>query len=384
MINTAPAMDKQADLKTEGVLRKESQGKTPPGEKALDEKHPQLPIRLSKTGPNNGRELRASQAILTTSVRLDNDNNSTSGSWQHFPTPDGSAPNEIEFQLATRTPQVFGLQPTYADFYVAIKRGDISAVTTMLDSGANIERQDDDGATPLILAIYDHQITMIKLLLERGADVHYPIIELPPIYHAVMQGTRAPEIIELLLTHGADLNVTAGPRRLSPLHWAAAKGMVHAASFLISQGADTGKSCAGGKTAAEKAHLSVVRLPMAKGVELHARSGNGGTALIWAASNGHAETVEYLLGEGARIEDCDKDGTSKSRNLAEILRAVADLRSRVSHCQYIRSSGSSQATARKGRRRQRTKHQAEQLHSGYGSRKCGAYGSTPSSDILRC
>jgi ankyrin repeat protein len=354
--------------------------------KRLAEPHIKLPIRLSSRGLDDDRVIGASQAISIDSFGPDADDNSPSGSWQHVPTPDAAAPDKTNTQKAIRKPQIFELRPTYSDFYAAVKRGDTSSITTMLNSGANIERRDDEGATALLIAIYAQKIDTITLLLEKGANVHYPVMDSPPIYHAVMQGPRAIEIIVLLVAHGADLNVTAGPTRLNPLHWAAAKGMLHAASFLISQGLDMEKRCLRGKTplilAAEKGHTNVVKLLIARGVDCHARSESGATALTWAASNGHLETVEYLLWEGARVEDCDEDGTSKSKSVIEMLRTVTDCSSRVSYCQYIRPSGSSQATAEVRRGCQHAEHQAEGLYSCHGSGQRRAYRSAPSSNFL--
>jgi hypothetical protein len=73
-------------------------------------------------------------------VGLDADDNSTSGSWHDVSTPEASALDEVDTQKAGRRPRIFGLHPTYADFYAAIKRGDTSVIKTMLDSSANVER----------------------------------------------------------------------------------------------------------------------------------------------------------------------------------------------------------------------------------------------------
>jgi ankyrin repeat protein len=205
----------------------------------------------------------------------------------------------------------------YDDFHDAIKLGDFDSVKRMVDGGANVERDTDDGETPLVLAIHKQHTDIISLLLENGADVNYPIIDLPPIFHAVTQKERAPQMIQLLLDYGADLDAVVGPSDMTALHWAAVHGMTHAVDILVSKGSSMSRTCARGQTpftlAAENGHLVIVQLLLAKGADLHERSSNGGSALMWAASRGQHEVVRYLLSVGSKVDDRSKDGLSKSR-----------------------------------------------------------------------
>ena len=216
----------------------------------------------------------------------------------------------------------------YGQFYDAITRGDIDKVKAMLDAGANIERERDDGGTPLLIAIYKHHVDIVKLLLERGSDVNSPVIDSPPIFHAATRSEHAPELIQVLLDHGADLEATASDTHLSVLHWAVGNNTLHATDFLISKGADINRTCMTGKTpllfAAEKGHTEMVRLLHAKGSDIHVHSRNGGTPLMWASSCGHADTVRFLLEKGARVEDYDDEGMSKSTSFVQVLHIVTD------------------------------------------------------------
>jgi ankyrin repeat protein len=231
------------------------------------------------------------------------------------------------------------LFPDYDRFYSAIAHGDIETVKTMLDAGLNIERDRDDGATPLSIAISKLHADIVQLLLERGADANSPVINSPPIFHAVLTSEHAPRLIQLLLDHGADIEVTTGPANMTALHWAAAEGMVHAVDFLINKGSEVDRKCKNGKTAfllaAENGHTTVVKLLLAKGADLHARSGNRGTALIWAASSGHVETARYLLEKGVSLEDCDEDNLSKSRSCIELAANATDTNSCSIDCQQL-------------------------------------------------
>ncbi|KAF1837253.1 ankyrin [Decorospora gaudefroyi] len=276
----------------------------------------QLPIRqASPKLSHNGNVVELPQPLSNDNGESGLDGNSLSESWEDIRTPDADAnvTNAIESGEMARQPwELRRVWWDYEEFYDAIEHGDIAAVKAMLDDGANIERKADDGGTPLVIAIYELQWDIIRLLLERGANIHHPVIDTPPIFHAISGAENAPAIMQLLLDHGASLEVTSGPTSMNPLHWAAVKGMVHAADFIISKGFDMERRCLRGKTplilAAERGHTTVVKLLRAKGAALHVRSNNGGTALMWATSEGHLETVKFLLEEGMNVEDRDKEG----------------------------------------------------------------------------
>ncbi|KAI4946132.1 hypothetical protein J4E91_007575 [Alternaria rosae] len=194
----------------------------------------------------------------------------------------------------------------YDEFHDAIKGEDYDGVKNMLDDGANVERGTDEGESPLILAIWKQHISIITLLLERGADISRPFDGFPPIHHAVMQKDRAPQIIQLLLDYGASLEAV-GTEDINALHFAASNGMVHGADFLIGKGVEISRTCASEKTAlilaAKYGHLAIVKLLLARGASLHERSGNGCTVLMWAAEYGQHKVVHYLLEAGARVDD---------------------------------------------------------------------------------
>ena len=54
----------------------------------------------------------------------------------------------------------------------AAKSGDINAVRTLLDKGADVNEKDGVGGTPLFWAVREGHTELAKLLIERGADVN--------------------------------------------------------------------------------------------------------------------------------------------------------------------------------------------------------------------
>ena len=49
--------------------------------------------------------------------------------------------------------------------------GDVDAARLVLDNGAEVNRAEEDGRTPLWQACYEGQVDAARLLLERGAEV---------------------------------------------------------------------------------------------------------------------------------------------------------------------------------------------------------------------
>merc|ERR1711871_1669258 len=56
--------------------------------------------------------------------------------------------------------------------HAATKRGDVDAMTQLLDEGAEVNQVTESGETPLVLACAKGHVDVVRLLLDRGADVH--------------------------------------------------------------------------------------------------------------------------------------------------------------------------------------------------------------------
>ena len=55
---------------------------------------------------------------------------------------------------------------------LAAKHGDVSEMTTLLDSGADVNTRHTLGWSPLHTAVVNGNLQGVQLLLERGADVN--------------------------------------------------------------------------------------------------------------------------------------------------------------------------------------------------------------------
>jgi hypothetical protein len=133
--------------------------------------------------------------------------NSLSAAPPAFPTaPDSQisrlAPSQNAGRVARSrsTPQPAALQS--AALQSAAASGDTVQTTALLDQGAALDARDDHGRTPLMLAVMQGRLDVVRLLLNRGAD---PTIAdgagRTPLQQAKQQNLR--EIAALLERAGA-------------------------------------------------------------------------------------------------------------------------------------------------------------------------------------
>jgi len=122
-----------------------------------------------------------------------------------------------------------------------------------------------------------------------------------------------PAIVNWLLEHGALVDAQGGKQGSTPLQWAASKGFIDAMTKLLQWGANPQLADASGFTALHIAaqygqSLAVLYL-LALGMnQVDDCDSYGRTSLLWAAYRGHEETVNVLLGEGARVDAADHEG----------------------------------------------------------------------------
>lgn len=127
------------------------------------------------------------------------------------------------------------------DIFSNIRSGNIGEVSKNLIDGVNIEERDEDGRTPLILAVMCKQDQVTQLLIEKGAAPNVVDKHLGgPLHYATRN--KAEKIANLLIKHGADVSLCSNDG-LSPLHVAARFGNVEMAELLIQNGADIDETC---------------------------------------------------------------------------------------------------------------------------------------------
>ena len=194
--------------------------------------------------------------------------------------------------------------------YLAVEGGHTGLVRLLIEKGADIHAKYRDGNTPLHIAVEKEYIEIVKILLEKGADINieinedYRVIKLISYY--AKRGNI--ELVKLLTEKGADINVKDG-MGYTPLYWACEEGHLEVVKLLIQQ--EVGVPININpllRLAARGGHTQLVKLLIGKGADVNARNRDGNTSLHWAAEKGHIEVVKLLLEKGANVNVQDIHG----------------------------------------------------------------------------
>ena len=161
----------------------------------------------------------------------------------------------------------------------ACKNGRTDVVQAWLDNGADVNRADEDSATPLYIACQNGHVDAALLLLDKGADVNRAAEDEPldaprhnssfglgaallfQISHWLAFAPRRPEVL-------------VDPTGATPLFIACQQGHVDVATLLLDKGAEVDKANKNGATplyiACNKGHVDAAQLLREKGAKADA------------------------------------------------------------------------------------------------------------------
>jgi ankyrin repeat protein len=104
---------------------------------------------------------------------------------------------------------------------MAVRSSDV--VSLLVSRGADVKARSKRGETPLADAAGRGDLDAVKLLLSKGADANAVDYRgYTPLMHATQYDRDSPEVVRLLLSHGANVNVTAEGQ--TPMSIAARRG----------------------------------------------------------------------------------------------------------------------------------------------------------------
>ncbi|KAL6857555.1 Ankyrin repeat A protein 2 [Amphichorda felina] len=170
--------------------------------------------------------------------------------------------------------------------------------------------------TDLMLASYYGHRAVVKLLLERGADIEAKDWEYGRTSLSWAAGNGYEAIVQLLVDKGANVDAMDSDSQ-TPLSWAAGNGHEPVVQLLLKKGANVKGATfeatdSDSRTpvlwAAENGHTAIVQLLIEKGADVEAKDRDNRTPLSWAAGNGHEGIIHLLLEKGANVTTKDRDG----------------------------------------------------------------------------
>jgi ankyrin repeat protein len=208
------------------------------------------------------------------------------------------------------------LSVNYADEFkrtalqAAASKGQTSIVKLLLDKGADVTVANKEGWTPLNSASDSGHVDIVKLLLDNGADVTVTSENgWTPLNLASDSGHV--DVVKLLLDNGADVTVTS-ENGWTPLNSASSNGHVDVVKLLLDNGADVTVTSEEGWTplnsASDSGHVNVVKLLLDNGADLTVTSKDGCTPLNSASESGHIDIVKLLLDNGADVTITSNNG----------------------------------------------------------------------------
>ena len=155
---------------------------------------------------------------------------------------------------------------SYEDFFAAIKKDDISTVTTLLKRGFDANTRDEKGLHGLHVALQEPSLKVATVLMdwEKTTVESRNAADESPLMLASLKGLLP--VVVKLIQRGADVNKPGW----APLHYAATRG-----------------------------HLEVMNVLLENHAYIDAASPNGSTPLMMAAMYGTPSAVKLLLEAGA-------------------------------------------------------------------------------------
>lgn len=243
------------------------------------------------------------------------------------------------FILGLMAPQIEAMSNDY--FWYYFKEGTPEEVQAIINKGFDVNKVNENGKTPLIIAAkWNESSRVIDLLLKAGAD---GTIECPEgktayyyanknkslsfsesvfklylamkggFFYLVIHGS--PEEIQKAIEEGSDPNMRIAGNRTALMNAATWNCNPEVIELLIDEGANVNARDDFGGTALREASVGnnaeVVNLLLAAGADINSRDDRGMSSLMYAAGfNQDLNVTKVLLENGASINARSEDGMS--------------------------------------------------------------------------
>lgn len=217
----------------------------------------------------------------------------------------------------------------------ACATGNASSVQMLLQNGIPFQSVGGKGDAPLHTAVRRGSLGIANILLDHGADVNVETKSERRTPLHLASASRKLDVLKYLLEKEGEVD-KVDIYGSTALHLAAAIGFSNGVSALLESHADPDIFNRDGWTAlhlaAANGHLSVVEQLIEANATVDCQNGFGRTPLHWACDRGHLQVARLLLKHNASIEVRDKNdrtafdhaATREIRNLIDATSSVTD------------------------------------------------------------
>lgn len=163
--------------------------------------------------------------------------------------------------------------------------GDTETAMKLIQDGANINVEGDNGETPILAATYQNHVETVKALIGAGANLE-----------------------------------SKDEKQSNPFLYASREGYTDIVKLLINAGVNTKEITKSGGTAlisaSERGHVEVVKeLLEHTDIDVNYRNARGGTALVEAivlgnGSESHKKVIQMLIDHGADVNMANKENVT--------------------------------------------------------------------------
>ncbi len=186
-----------------------------------------------------------------------------------------------------------------------------------------VNTPDENGSTPLHVALAHGDWPVIWMLLESGAEADISKVdsrETTPLHVATARGDKY--VTSLLIEKGAESDINKPDNReLTPLHIAAKLGHGAVVELLLDKGASINTVCKHRMTALHKAaehgHWNVIELLLKRGADQTVVDYDDRTALHIAVTMGHKKATWFLIQDTTVLDNHGQYGQSAVHIAAE-------------------------------------------------------------------
>ena len=203
-------------------------------------------------------------------------------------------------------------------------KNDWDIARSLVSNGAEVNMKSGSGDTPLHSAALYAPEEIVRLFIEKGADVNVKLSSPgwprkrnsgpAPLHNACMRSDKNAEIVELIIDAGAEINAKCYSEQAdgwTPLYFACLHENTEAVELLIAKRAKVNTISDMGNTPIHYApNAEIAQLLIDNHANIYYRNKEGYSPLHNAVKGGHSDVAKLLIAKRAYVTTINYQGTS--------------------------------------------------------------------------